>query len=88
MSTSAKPVLTALVLTAGALTVTAAPADAATSFANCTAMHRVYKHGVAKSDRAAAYQVRKGYGRPAVRPKVYWANVKSDRDKDGTACEA
>lgn len=66
----------------------AAPADAATKFANCTAMHKVYKHGVAKSSTAAAKQVRAGYGRPAVKPKVYSANSNSDRDKDGTACEA
>ena len=65
-----------------------APADAATKFANCTAMHKVYKHGVAKSSTAAARQVRAGYGRPAVKPLVYRANLKSDRDKDGTACEA
>lgn len=66
----------------------ATPADAATHFANCTAMHRVYKHGVAKSSAAASYQVRMGYGRPAVKPAVYSANSSSDRDKDGTACEA
>jgi hypothetical protein len=65
------------------------PADAAgRSFANCTAMHKVYKHGVAKSRAAATKQVRAGYGRPAVKPAVYAANKKSDRDKDGTACEA
>jgi hypothetical protein len=46
------------------------------------------QHGVAKSTAAAAKQVKAGYGKPAVKPKVYWANVKSDRDKDGTACEA
>jgi hypothetical protein len=63
-------------------------ADAATHFANCTAMHRVYKHGVSKSSAAAAKQVRAGYGRPAVKPAVYAANSGSDRDKDGTACEA
>jgi Excalibur calcium-binding domain len=50
--------------------------------------HKVYKHGVAKSSTAAARQVRAGYGRPAVKPLVYRANLKSDRDKDGTACEA
>ena len=33
-------------------------------------------------------QVRAGNGRPAVKPAVYAANKKSDRDKDGTACEA
>jgi hypothetical protein len=51
-------------------------------------MHHVYKHGVAKSTAAANHQVRAGYGRPAVKPKVYAANAFSDRDKDGTACEA
>ena len=51
-------------------------------------MHKVYKHGVAKSSTAAAKQVRAGYGRPAVKPLVYRANIKSDRDRDGTACEA
>jgi hypothetical protein len=66
----------------------AAPADAATHFANCTSMHRTYKHGVAKSAAAAAKQVRAGYGRPAVKPAVYAANRGSDRDGDGTACEA
>ena len=65
------------------------PADAAgRSFANCTAMPKVYKHGVAKSRAAANKQVRAGNGRPAVKPAVYAANKKSDRDKDGTACEA
>jgi len=66
----------------------AGPADAATHFANCTAMHHVYKHGVARSAAAANHQVRMGYGRPAVKPAVYAANSSSDRDKDGTACEA
>jgi hypothetical protein len=66
----------------------AGSADAATRFANCTAMHHTYKHGVAKSASAASYQVRQGYGRPAVKPAVYAANSFSDRDKDGTACEA
>ena len=66
----------------------AGTADAATRFANCTAMHHVYKHGVARSAAAANHQVRAGYGRPVVKPAVYAANSGSDRDKDGTACEA
>ena len=66
----------------------AGPADAAAHFANCTAMHHKYKHGVARSAAAASYQVRKGYGRPAVNAAIYRANSGSDRDKDGTACEA
>lgn len=73
---------------------TAATADAAAVpvYKNCDAMHRDYKHGVAKSKAAADYQVRQGYGRPAstkYAQKVYWANHKQrDADSDGTACEA
>lgn len=74
------------------LAVTAAPAEAhSLRYANCTALARTYHHGVAKSRKAAMYQVRQGYHRPAYGTrarKVYWANYKSmDRDKDGTACE-
>ncbi|MCL8026037.1 excalibur calcium-binding domain-containing protein [Nocardioides bruguierae] len=74
-------------LMVGSLTAVAAPAQAATDFANCDAMHKVYKYGVAKSKRAAKRQVRSGHYRPAVRLKVYRANTESDADKDGTACE-
>lgn len=83
-----KATLTALAV-AGSVVLMTPAADAATTFANCTAMHRTFKHGVAKNDRAAAYQVRQGYGRPAVRYRIYMANYRSmDRDRDGTACEA
>jgi hypothetical protein len=54
-------------------------------FANCTALNKVYPHGVAK----------KGYqksgsgltGTPKVSNKIYNQNSGSDRDKDGIACE-
>lgn len=54
-------------------------------FKNCTAMNKVYPHGVAK----------KGYsktasgltGEPFVNTKLYNKNSGSDRDKDGVACE-
>jgi hypothetical protein len=88
VSTAPRAILVAAGLAMSTLTLTSAPAEAATTFANCTKMHRVYTHGVAKSAKAANYQVRKGYGRPAVKPAVYSANKKSDRDNDGTACEA
>ena len=70
-----------------------APADAAgTYYSNCDAVHRDYTYGVAKSDRAAAKQVRDGYGRPSTtrRAKAVYAENHSslDRDNDGTACEA
>jgi hypothetical protein len=85
--TAAKNIrLITVAMTASMLAITG-PADAATTFANCTAMHKTYKYGVAKSDAAADRQQKSGHYRPAVRPKVYTANKKSDRDKDGTACE-
>ena len=72
------------------LAVSEGAANAVTpkSYANCTAMHKVYKHGVAKSQKAANYQVKKGYGKPKVSLALYNANDESDADKDGTACEA
>jgi hypothetical protein len=67
-------------------------ADAASlTYKNCTALTKVYHHGVAKSRAAALKQVKAGYHIPAYGSrarKVYWANYKSlDRDRDGTACE-
>jgi hypothetical protein len=53
----------------------------ARSFRNCTDLHRVYPNGVAKSAVAA------GATRAIVNLKVYNENKKSDRDKDGIACE-
>lgn len=69
-----------------------APASAQTHYANCTALHRDFRHGVSKSKAAAKKQVRDGYGLPAHGKHaraVYAANKANlDRDKDGTACEA
>lgn len=65
-----------------------AKAPAAKKYANCTALNRVYPHGVGKSgavDRVA------GKTKPVrnftKNNAVYAANTKSDRDKDGIACE-
>lgn len=95
MFTKAKSgvIAAALVLSPLAVAVgVAAPAHAAKSYANCDALHRDFKHGVAKSKKAANKQVKAGYGRPAYGKRaraVYWENYRSlDRDKDGTACEA
>ena len=73
---------TGLVLVAGTTT-----ADAqARTFKNCTAMHKVYKHGVGKP---GAHD--KTSGTPVTNFKrsnaLYRANKKSDRDHDGIACE-
>lgn len=80
-------IITAAGMTASALIFTASPAQAATDYANCDALHRDFRYGVARSDRAADRQVRTGHYRPAVKPRVYRANDESDADNDGTACE-
>jgi hypothetical protein len=76
-------------LVVGIPLVSAGPADAAaTTYANCTAMHAVYKGGVARS---GAKDKRANGGHAAHKPYVstalYNANKKSDRDGDGVACE-
>ena len=61
---------------------------AARVFANCTALNRTYRHGVA---RKGARDHVSGASKPvtsfAVNTAVYNANKKSDRDNDGVACE-
>ncbi len=85
-------VLTTTLLALPVVALSATDADAAgDTYRNCTALTRVFPHGVAKSATAAAKQVRAGYGRPSTTTRakrVYWANYRSmDRDRDGTACE-
>jgi len=63
-------------------------ASFAKEFKNCTALNKVYKHGVGK--KGAKDKVR-GSTKPVknfkVDTKLYNQNKKSDRDKDGVACE-
>jgi hypothetical protein len=58
----------------------------AKSFQNCTAMHKVYKHGVGKVGARDHTS-----GTPVTTFKrsnaLYKANANSDRDHDGIACE-
>ncbi len=65
------------------------PADAARSYQNCDALHGDYPHGVA---RAGARDRVRGSTRPVtnfkVNTRVYRANTRLDRDKDGVACES
>lgn len=42
---------------------------------------------MARSAKAANFQVRTGHFRPAVKPVVYRVNNESDADNDGIACE-
>lgn len=70
--------------------VATAPASSATTtkFTSCEKMHKVYKYGISKSNKAQARAVREGMYRPVVKPKVYADSYKTlDRDKDGTMCE-
>lgn len=53
------------------------------AYANCTALKAVHPNGVAKS-KSAAQGLRYA---PLVHAKLYEANAKMDRDKDGVACE-
>jgi hypothetical protein len=80
----------AAILTATALAVLAPVSDAsavtARHFANCTAMHRVYPHGVGRRgahDHTSGTPVTNFFRSNA----LYSANSGSDRDHDGIACE-
>lgn len=66
------------------------PAEAAPAkeFKNCTAMHAVYKGGVAKSGAKDKRKSGKAKYKPYVNTALYNANKKSDADKDGVACES
>ena len=84
---ASKVALATIALTASSL-VMAGPAEAAKKYANCDALKRDYRYGVAVSKKAAQRQVRDGNYKPAVKPKVYRVNKSGrDADKDGTACE-
>ena len=64
----------------------AAPSYGATKYKNCTALNKVYPHGVGRTgsrDRASGTPVTNF----KVNSSVYAANSGSDRDKDGVACE-
>lgn len=84
----------ALLVSVAALTAIAvAPAVPATAtvrirtFANCTAMHRVYPHGVGRRhahDHTSGTPVRNFFRNN----RLYAANAGSDRDGDKIACEA
>ena len=73
----------------GATAVASTPAEAAAkTYKNCTDLNKVYKHGVGK--KGAKDKVRgttKKVTNFKVSDALYKANKKSDRDKDGIACE-
>ncbi|MFI1987754.1 excalibur calcium-binding domain-containing protein [Actinoplanes sp. NPDC020271] len=78
-----------LALVAGGGAVLATPAEAAAkTYKNCTELNKKYKHGVGRKGakdkvRGSTKKVTNFY----VNNALYNANKKSDRDKDGIACE-
>ncbi len=73
------------VVVASATTLSVLPADAAARrFKNCTAMHKVYKGGVA---RPGYHEPNKLRYKPYVNLALYNANKSLDADHDGIACE-
>ena len=96
MPRSPLSLVAALGLAAGLALVPAAPgfaapsAGAAKAYANCTAINKVWSGGIAK---VGVTKNRTPSGSRALKGTVkhsnalYAANTKSDRDKDGVACE-
>lgn len=85
-----RSLLAAGLLVAVAAVVPFAPAEAvsakAKTYQNCTALNKVYPHGVGKPgavDKTSGKKVTNFTRNTA----VYNANTKSDRDKDKIACE-
>jgi hypothetical protein len=69
-----------------ALLITSTPAQAAAKvFKNCTELNKVYPGGVALPGAVNTGGTTKLT--PKFDKKLYEANKKSDRDKDGIACE-
>lgn len=79
--------LTLVAVSAAAVAVPmASPAEAVTDFPNCTALNRVYPHGVGlrhAHDHTSGTPV----ANFARKPLVYKVNKESDGDHDGIACE-
>jgi hypothetical protein len=87
LSLAAIPALS-IAASAQTATPTTVTAVAAKKYANCTALNKVYKHGVAKKKGVKD----KTSGTPVttytVNLAVYNFNYRAlDRDKDGIACE-
>lgn len=72
--------------TAGAAAAEAKQPSLLKEFKNCTALNKTYPHGVGKKgakDKTSGKRVTNF----KVNTTVYNQNKKSDRDKDGIACE-
>lgn len=87
------PALATAVLIAGLVVAPGLGADAAPGakqFQNCTALHRTYPAGVARkgvTHNTVGSSKRALKGAVKFSTPLYLANARSDRDKDGIACE-
>lgn len=76
---------------AAPLAATAPSAVAASSpktYGNCTQLNKAYPHGVRVSSRTVDHTTRGTRASKAtVNAKLYQANKRLDRDRDGIACE-
>jgi hypothetical protein len=85
---SATACATAATALALVVPVSADAAPAAKSYANCTALHRDFPHGVGRS---GAHDRVRGSTAPVTNftrnTRLYNQNRYSDRDGDGVACE-
>ncbi|WP_339315742.1 excalibur calcium-binding domain-containing protein [Paenibacillus sp. FSL R10-2734] len=76
-----------LLLTLSIGTVSTANAESkAKTYKNCSALNKDYKGGVAISSSTKNVGGKTKH-KPYVSKELYNANKKSDRDKDGIACE-
>lgn len=76
-----------LILTLSMSTMGLATAESkVTTYKNCTELNKDYKGGVAISS-STKNKGGKTKNKPYVSKELYNANKKSDRDKDGIACE-
>lgn len=85
--------LVALSLTGANVVSSTAVTNAATpttKFANCTALNKVYKHGVGQrgaKDKTSGKPVRTFYASTPLYTAIIKNNRGLDRDRDGIACE-
>ena len=85
METIMKKTITLSIALAVALSVIPISQASAKTFKNCTELNKVYPGGVALPgavNMGGATKLTPKYDK-----KLYTANKKSDRDKDGIACE-
>ena len=76
-----------VVLTCALTVVPVAGAEAATAhYRSCKQLHQDHKWGVARNRTASSAIVAENYYRPKTSKRLYAANKKLDKDRDGVIC--